>query len=259
MLSTRQSTQGFTLVELSIVLVIIGLLMGGLMGGKALIRGAELRGYTKDYETIRIALFTFIDNYHAIPGDMPNAEEVWGTDPHGCPSNAVQTPRKETCNGDGNRRIHSTVHTGATIYERFRAWQHLANAGLIEGVYSGVTGPNNENHYVPGINAPATPLDNYYAIQFFGNYSSTHNFPSDYGHIIRTIGGNTSAVYDFTPKELWNIDTKMDDGLPGYGRVIAAPRNGSCTTTTDPDTAVYPRNVKSRVCSASVKTGVIYD
>ena len=68
----------FTLVELSIVLTIIGLLAGGMVAGKILIHNAELKRATNDIATFRTAMGTFEEKYNALPGDMANAVRIWG-------------------------------------------------------------------------------------------------------------------------------------------------------------------------------------
>src|SRR3569833_319215 len=68
----------FTLVELSIVLVILGLLDGGVHTGQSLIRAAELRSVTTQYQRFLTAVQTFRDKYFALPGDMTNAHSYWG-------------------------------------------------------------------------------------------------------------------------------------------------------------------------------------
>jgi prepilin-type N-terminal cleavage/methylation domain-containing protein len=73
-----RNTRGFTLVELSIVLVILGLLAGGVLAGQGLIRAAELRSITTDQQRFLIAIRAFRDQYRSLPGDMPNATLVWG-------------------------------------------------------------------------------------------------------------------------------------------------------------------------------------
>ena len=114
--------RGFSLVELSIVLVILGLLTGGILTGQSLIRASELRSVVTQIQGFQSAAYSFRDKYFAMPGDMRNAESFWGTDPNGCPTNTVQTTRTQTCNGDGDGVIERrTVGTGSD--ERFRAWQ----------------------------------------------------------------------------------------------------------------------------------------
>ncbi|PZU43073.1 MAG: prepilin-type cleavage/methylation domain-containing protein, partial [Sphingomonas sp.] len=72
MFSTRQ-THGFSLVELSIVLVILGLLTGGILGGQSLIRAAEIRSIGVDFNRFSTATYTFRDKYMGLPGDITNA------------------------------------------------------------------------------------------------------------------------------------------------------------------------------------------
>ncbi|PZP85253.1 MAG: hypothetical protein DI582_06390 [Azospirillum brasilense] len=119
---------GFSLVELSIVLVILGLLTGGILGGQALIRAAELRSVTSEYTRWVTATQTFRDKYFALPGDMSNATAFWGTqDP--TPATCATTPSSSalTCNGSGDGLINPTSSPGSN--ELFRFWQHLAMPG----------------------------------------------------------------------------------------------------------------------------------
>jgi prepilin-type N-terminal cleavage/methylation domain-containing protein len=68
---------GFSLVELSIVLVILGLLVGGVLSGQNLIRASELRKYITLQNQYRTAISAFRDKYFALPGDMTNATAFW--------------------------------------------------------------------------------------------------------------------------------------------------------------------------------------
>ena len=63
----------FTLVELSIVIVIIGLLIGGILGGQSLIHASELKSVISDFQKYQSAITQFRTQYNAWPGDMPNA------------------------------------------------------------------------------------------------------------------------------------------------------------------------------------------
>ncbi|MGB1539945.1 MAG: prepilin-type N-terminal cleavage/methylation domain-containing protein, partial [Rickettsiales bacterium] len=69
---------GFSLVELSIVLAIIGLLAGGILGGRNLIRSAELRSIITERKQYWDAVSIFHDRYMELPGDMSDAEDHWG-------------------------------------------------------------------------------------------------------------------------------------------------------------------------------------
>jgi prepilin-type N-terminal cleavage/methylation domain-containing protein len=126
----------FSLVELSIVLVILGLLTGGVLAGQSLIRAAELRSVNNEATKYISAVHTFRDKYFALPGDMANATRFWGA-AHATPAtcrNTVSTSAA-TCDGNGDGRV---LQTGTSM-EQMRFWQHLANAGLLEGSYDGVS------------------------------------------------------------------------------------------------------------------------
>ena len=96
----------FSLVELSIVLVILGLLVGGILGGQSLIRAAELRSVAVDKDKFTTAINAFRVKYSAIPGDMTNATDYWGTfstDNITCAYDLH--PGTQTCNGNGNAKV----------------------------------------------------------------------------------------------------------------------------------------------------------
>src|SRR4051794_31617755 len=135
--------RGFSLLELSIVLVIIGLITGGIMAGRQMVRAAELRSVMSDLSKYQTTVNTFREKYQGLPGDMKNAESYWGTASGGCPDGAGTGT--QTCNGNGNNQVEG-ITSVADPYETFRFWQHLANAGLVEGQYTGVTGGASNNY-----------------------------------------------------------------------------------------------------------------
>ncbi len=67
-------TRGFTLIELSIVLVIIGLLVGGILVGRDLIKSSEIRAQIKQFEEFKTAANAFKTKYGYLPGDIPPTE-----------------------------------------------------------------------------------------------------------------------------------------------------------------------------------------
>ena len=98
---------GFSLVELSIVLVILGLLVGGVLTGQSLIRAAELRSVTTEYGKYSTAIRAFKDKYFALPGDMTNAIAFWGPAPDCADTATTAGTGTQTCNGDGNNNIYA--------------------------------------------------------------------------------------------------------------------------------------------------------
>ncbi len=105
---------GFSLIELSIVLVILGLLTGGILTGQNLIRAAELRSVTTEFQTYQTAVMTFRDKYFALPGDMRNATDFWGSaggGGQGAACSSANATTGSTCNGDGNGQINGSSST----------------------------------------------------------------------------------------------------------------------------------------------------
>ena len=244
--------RAFSLVELSIVLVILGLLVGGILTGQSLIRAAELRSVTTESSQFQTAVMTFRDKYFALPGDMDNATDFWGSaGGNGSDStcyNTVQTTTA-TCNGSGNGELY-TSDTSPYYAEFYLFWKHLTNAGLIEGDFSGTLAANGglTSPYThlstayPGWNMPSSRLSNatWYAgtlgsanvsIQkFYGAYTSTPYADPYYINTLylfsTSLSPLTSAGGPLSPEEAWHIDTKIDDGRPGSGK-LEAFRGGS--------------------------------
>lgn len=227
--------KGFSLVELSIVLVVLGLLTGGILAGQSLIHAAELRTVTTEHDRYKAATKTFRDKYLGLPGDIRNATNFWGQldpDPTTCRMTASTDTR--TCNGDGDGLLFTI--TGS--YEQFRMWQQLANAGLIEGTYTGTRSTPVANR---GINVPASKITNSYWIVTTATSPFPTNFaligyPAGLHTILQTMGGSvaTANSYALSPEDAWNIDTKIDDGKAATGAftpyIKGNGTNTNCTT-----------------------------
>ncbi len=219
---------GFSLVELSIVLVILGLLVGGVLGGQALIRAAEMRAVTVEFGKYNTAYHSFRDKYLALPGDMTNATSFWGSlSGSGSTAACLTIPSTDTrtCNGDGNGRIDNSTAS----YENVRAIQHLANAGLIEGHYRGYF----SGSPLPGVDVPVSKVDAsaVWSFEWIGSEpGSPATFAGEYGHV-GYLTANAAPYVLFKPEEAWNVDTKIDDGKPGQGKVQAYKGDGTYACT----------------------------
>lgn len=233
--SGAAARSGFSLVELSIVLVILGLLTGGILTGQNLIRAAELRGLVTEFQKYQTAIQTFRSKYFALPGDMTNATDFWGAISSGtCPAGTGSGT--ETCNGNGDGRIQ---YAGASEYgEAFMFWQHLANAGMIEGSYSGIAGSAGSGaQHIAGINHPKSKMPNFgWAVFNFGMLSGhPYQFDGAYdgtmwvGEPTTSVSPRSGPIY---ATEVWNIDKKLDDGLPARGRLVLGNRI-SCARSSD--------------------------
>ncbi|MBA4274666.1 MAG: hypothetical protein C0436_03325 [Alphaproteobacteria bacterium] len=236
----------FSLVELSIVLVILGLLTGGILAGQSLIRAAELRSITSDISRYTSATQTFRDKYMAVPGDMNNATRFWArlVNAAHCTTNsaaAVTTPG--TCDGDGDGRIEQGPAASQSA-EMHQFWRQLALAGLIEGDYTGLAGTGAADHVVIGSNGPRSKISNSGYGAFFDATTPTSTFFMPLANALYFGEQHTTGLPSngsLKPEEVWNLDTKMDDGRPGIGKFLTfnATTRPNCATTDVASTAEY--------------------
>jgi len=185
-LSTHQQ-RGFTLVEIAIVLVVIGLILGGVMKGQRLIDGARVRSLISDVNGIRTAWFSFQDRYRSLPGDFPNATTQ---------IDSAALP------GNGNGKIDDGQ-------ERASVWQQLALAGFINGDFDGkqaTTGTANDVECAQST-CPRNPYNGYYKISF-GSQASNATGPANEFF----TGGQIPVSI------LAQMDTRLDDGRADSGR-----------------------------------------
>lgn len=260
------ATTGFTLVELSIVMVIIAIIIGSVMVSTNLLRNARLRSIMVDKENYVSAMDEFKQRYKALPGDMANATEIWGEEQANftdCAVLSTASTTKKTCNGDGDDSIakvpEAIIMSGGyeIFHEYFRFWQHLANAGLIDGTYAGVNQCTDTTQacYKAGWNAPLSTLRNTtWAVFDLGAidplpsylYSSVR-----YDHVMYFGQEHEWSHMPFgrvlSPKEQWSIDQKFDDGLPASGTIMSLEpvavdtwnNRNACATTDVASTAEY--------------------
>lgn len=245
---------GFSLVELSIVLVILGLLTGGILTGQNLIRAAELRGVVTEFQLFQTATQTFRDKYFALPGDMLNATDFWGATAS-CPDTAGTGT--QTCNGNGNGKI-LPVNAASEYNEPYTFWQHLANAGLISGTYTGISGAGGQFGSISGENSPHSRTSNAsWGVSTYDNTDGSLAWPFeiDFGNNF-IVGAECGAGLQnrceiMTPEEAWGIDKKIDDGKPARGFVVidgtdatTECANGSGTTDFDADYALSTSSIE---------------
>jgi len=214
----KRNASGFTLIEIAIVLVIIGLLLGGVLKGQELITGARVRNLISQQDGIKAAFFGFQDRFRALPGDYAAA----GTSINGV-----------TINGDGNGRIEGPNTPGT--YETLLAWNHLTAAGFLNGSYT--LAASNTSAAID-TNNPKNPYSVYIQI-IYDNVYGTGTPPAK--HNLKT--GNQIPV-----EIIAEVDRKVDDGLPyagGFQYSVYVPNAGTPLVPTDCiDTAQTPPNWK---------------
>ncbi len=174
--------KGFTLVEIAIVLVIIGLLIGGVLKGQEMITNAKVSKVENDYKGITAAILAYQDRYGVLPGDDPAA--------------STRFPGTWTAadNGNGNGVIQGAWNSTNNTQESRKIWKHLRGAGFIKGPVNTTTAAYQQpSHAFGGL---------------VGFEQGQYNLP---GHVIvfGTLQGNIAQI----------LESRGDDGRPSTGSI----------------------------------------
>ena len=264
---TSARSAGFTLIELSIVLVIIGLLVGGILTGQSLIRASELRSVQREFTNYQTVIGTFKDKYFALPGDMPNAWRYWGVQAGAsvdgydstCAGQTSTPTGTATCNGNGDGILGDPALAGQPqIYEDLRFWQHLSNASLVDGRYTGV--PSGVFATI-GVNIPQSkfPLSGWFAVNIQNSGIGGIYYASTYGLILQIGAVNGSGLTlgpTIKPEDAYNLDVKADDGLPATGRIMTNMYGNTFSPNcANSSNTGYNLSITTNACSLIYKTG----
>src|SRR5690606_2396445 len=125
--------KGFTLVEIAIVLVISGLLLGGVLKGQELINSAKVKNMANDFRNIPIYIYGYQDRFKALPGDDANADK----------RHADATKATKPANSQGNGKIEGDWNSEDAADESVLFWQHIRLAGLA----TGATNPADDGYF----------------------------------------------------------------------------------------------------------------
>jgi prepilin-type N-terminal cleavage/methylation domain-containing protein len=210
--------KGFTLVEIAIVLVIIGLLLGGILKGQEMITQAKIKNVVADFSGVSAAYYGYQDRYRAIPGDDNGALARWAT--------AAPAP----VSGNGNGVVAGTWNNAnavcTTAVESCSWWHHLRLAGFVSG--SGTLQPFNAVTGQLGVQT--------------GNAAGGATLGTD-GAGAGGFSGLIICSGNLPDKIAIATDTQMDDGIPISGTVRGLLQAGAPNPpTANPATATYLEN-----------------
>jgi prepilin-type N-terminal cleavage/methylation domain-containing protein len=193
---------GFTLVEIAIVMVIIGLLLGGVLKGQEMVTNAKVKNLESDVTGITAAVYSYQDRYRALPGDDKKADRF------------IDTATADIGNGD--RTIDGDFDSTTDADESRLFWLHLRNAGLVGG---DPTDKNQPTNAFGGLTGVSTKLV---------DTTKDVNLPSHF------IG------FTRIPKKVADIvESHGDDGKSGKGSVQGHKEDDSAGANYDTDDQLY--------------------
>lgn len=231
MKTNLKNNYGFTLVELAIVMIIIGLLIGGVLKGQQLIQNAKVSSTIAQVKGYMAAYNSFLDAYAGTPGDMANADRRLS----GCDSGnsnfciaggGDSLVGQPATSGGGQEGLNQAGVNTLPQAETSMFWKHLALADLITGVdpTSDPTDP------AWGQSHPASPFGGGFHIFYSahaGDYGTGHNLRMQ-NPVNANAGSGGEGGMAVSPILARSIDLKMDDGLPDTGSVTADYAGSNC-------------------------------
>ena len=213
---------GFTLIEIAIVLVIIGLLLGGILKGQELINSARVKNLATDFRNIPLFIYGYQDRFRALPGDDPAVVAHLGV-----AGVQATTP----AGSQGNATIDGNWNSVTPTDESYLFWQHVRLAGLA---------PGSTNTAVAADYLPRNATGGSIGIQSGTNAAATAP--------IQSAGAGIRGAYVICSEGILGnfvlqLDTQMDDGETDAGSMMATPTTGyvigaDATATADIDPAL---------------------
>ena len=194
----KQRQSGFTLVEIAIVLVIIGLLIGGVLKGREMITNAKIKRIENDFAGVSAAIYAYQDRYGALPGDDPSA------------STRFAGTWAASDNGDGNGNISGGWNSTNNASESRKIWKHLRGSGLIAGPVDGTDAsyqqPSNSFGGLLGVDLNVYNLSGHNIV--FGE------IPGDIAQILEARGDDgvpsRGSIQSHNSQTTYGIDTRYD-------------------------------------------------
>lgn len=232
--------KGFTLIELSIIIVIIGVLIAGIVSGTSLIASSKAVKLTNQVTELAVVINTFKSKYGELPGDFRKASTYFGG--ANCTAGDTNTD-SDLCDGNGNNIWGGAVGTADGTAEGTRVLQHLSDAELIGVGYVGgnanfVLGENAvETVYVGGgINFASTE-----AVTFanFGTNFASYDYVGNFMQFTSAFTNGQPGGAIINVETAYAIDVKVDDGSAESGKVISLNGYGQVADCIDATTKAF--------------------
>lgn len=195
----QQGQRGFTLIEIAIVLVVIGLLLGGILKGQEMITQGKIRSIEKELDGIAVAVLGYQDRYKALPGDDSGAKGRW----------------PDAADGDADGNLEGAFNSITTDDESRTLWNHLRRSGLISGAADSQEQPANA----------------------IGGKTGIQNNLSDGTKTL--ITGLVVCTTNLPAKIANSIDAQRDDGNPDKGSILGFGQSAVNTPDFSTATTAY--------------------
>jgi len=227
----NKSSDGFTLVELSMVLAVVGLIVGGVLVGSGMIKNSQILSIGQDIKAIQSATATFQVKYNCLPGDCSYAS----------------TFISGATNGNGNGLVEDQA---VMPFEMVQFYRHLVETKILDGRnIDGDTGAYqlryNSCSIYPALNEAV-----------WGNVASTFTNLI----VAKRILISPYQIACLSAEDAYLLDSKYDDGNPSVGKYTAKTRGGAATycTAANPyagasSIASYQITSKDKICQIWVR------
>jgi prepilin-type N-terminal cleavage/methylation domain-containing protein len=248
--TAARDEKGFTLVELAVVMIIVGLLIGGILKGQEMISNAQLTSTVAQSKAFDAAVSTFRDQYQALPGDIAAGRLA------NCGAVCAQaiTPGDNVIGGQpGAAQANLTNENGA-------AWAQLAAADLITGVdqSSAIAAVP-----TPGVSIPQASITGAswqigtlpVATALTAQIAATNPRAGHYILLDNSgVAVASAATAALTPAQAARVDSKIDDGSPNTGSVVGMGAAGAAAcASTNAANGVYNEALTDTICGLYVR------